>query len=527
MEKTGTLARLALGIALAGIVLAGLTAPGAAAERHHAKHRAKRSVGSLLVSPGSLFVGGQQLTFSGDLGVSGVRRIHLQKNMGRIGDVWSDVEGFSTTTKPDGSFTFTYPAPSMFNIRMRVVGKGAVTGSWDFDAKSQDLTLSTAKLPGLDDGEVVMNLPFTIAVDTTPTLVGRPDLPPPVIPGRTLTLQQRVDGDTWKTLDTTRTSILGNGAFVQTVGAAGYVTYRVREEDWTKGGDKIGWYPSFPFTVRVVDPLHPNVGRDEAPTAPSRPYKETGSPSSRNGQTAAKAHLWGISLWDFAWTSGESLTSRPYRGTDRRGWWLDSSDGTGRAAQLNGQISLDSGRNFRGDGDVGTTRATMQDNPAAYGRWETAFRIKRFETGAQDYHAVLELVPERASDYRCGTRNITVADIDAGGHSIDIGARSASGTKWTATRKIDIGQRSAAIGIELGKSHITWFVDGRTVGVVNDPKAVSGVPMTLRFSLVGDGEKEMNHTMLFSDWQRSWTLDGGKQVTQGASLQRASYNASC
>ena len=96
------------------------------------------------------------------------------------------------------------------------------------------------------------------------------------------------------------------------------------------GGDKIGWFPSFPFTVRVVDPLHPDAGRTDPQSAVSRPVERDGEPITRGGKTAAKVNLWGVSLWDFAWTSGESLTSKPARGTDRNGWWLDSSDGSGR-----------------------------------------------------------------------------------------------------------------------------------------------------------------------------------------------------
>ncbi len=507
----------------AGLVLAGLTTPGAATEKQPARRSA-----SLVVTPGSLFIAGQKLTFEGDLGVPGVRRIHLEQHMGRIGDAWGVVEGFRAKTKSDGTFKFTYPAPSMFDIRMRVAAKGAATPDWAFDAKSQDLTLSTPKLPGLDDNEVLMGVPFTILVDTTPTLVGRPDLPPPAIPGRGLTLQRRVDGDSWETLATSVTGPLGNGVFLQTVADPGTVTYRVRQEDWTKGGDKIGWYPSFPFTVRVVDPLDLRAGRTDSGTPESRPVgRDDGAPTTRGGQTAAKINKWGVSLWDFAWTYGESLTSKPARGTDRNGWWLDSSDGSGRVSKLNGQLVLDSGRNFKGTGDVGTTRATLRGNPATYGRWETAFRIKRFETGAGDYHAVLELVPDRASDYRCGTRNITLAEVSASGKTLDIGVRTPKGLRWTATPKIDIGTRSAALGIEVAKRHITWFVDGKTVGVVRSKAAVPGVPMTLRLSLVGNGDNEMNHTQLLSDWERGWSLDRGKQVTKGPALKRSSYDATC
>lgn len=502
------------------------TAPGGAATADD--RPAKRGLGSLLVTPGSLFIAGQQLTFEGDLGIKGVRTIHLEQHMGRIGDTWGVVEGFKAKTKPDGTFKFSYPAPSMFDITMRVAAKGASTSGWTFDAKSQDLTLSTPKLPGLDQNEVLMGVPFSILVDTTPTMVGRPDLPPPPLPGRVLTLQRRLGDNTWQTVATSVTGLLGNGSFLPTVATPGYVTYRVRQEDWNLTGDKVGWYPSFPFTVRVVDPLNPNRGRHTPDTAPSRPVDRDGeAPTTRGGQTAAKINKWGVSLWDFAWTYGESLTSKPARGTDRNGWWLDSSDGSGRVSKLNGQLVVDSGRNFKGAGDFGTTRATLRENPATYGRWETAFRIKRFEAGAGDYHAVLELVPEKASDYRCGTRNITIADVDAGGKTLDIGVRTPQGQQWTATRSIDIGTRSAALALELGKRHITWFVDGKVVGALRLRAAVPKVPMTLRLSLVGDGDKEMNHTQLLSDWERSWDLGRGKQITKGSPLKKSSYDATC
>jgi len=509
---------------LVGTMLAGTSHGGAAAE----EPPARRGLGSLLVTPGKLFVAGQQLTFEGDLGVTGIRRIHLEQHMGRIGDSWGVVEGFRATTNPDGSFKFTYPAPSMVDLSMRVAAAGAATPGWTFQPKAQDLTLSTPKLPGLDQDEVLMGVPFTILVDTTPTIVGRPDLPAPALPGRVLTLQRRVGGDAWETVATSLTGLRGDGTFLQTVAQPGLVTYRVRQEDWSQGGDRIGWYPSFPFTVRVVDPLDPDAGRPRVDTAPSRPVGgDGGAPTTRGGQTAAKINQWGVSLWDFAWTYGESLTSKPARGTDLNGWWLDSSDGSGRVSKLNGQLVLDSGRNFRGAGDFGTTRATLRGNPATYGRWETAFRIKRFEAGADDYHAVLELVPEKDSDYRCGTRNITVADVHAGGKTLDIGVRTAKGLQWKSTVPIDIGTRSAAFAVEVAKRHITWFVDGKPVGVLRVRAAVPRVPMTPRLSLVGDRDQEMNHTQLLSDWERGWSLNRGKQVAKGPKLKKSSYNATC
>ena len=99
-----------------------------------------------------------------------------------------------------------------------------------------------------------------------------------------LTLQERtVDQvgvpsytDQWTTLDTTTTNAQGKGVFTGVTTDADTV-YRVRQEDWTEGGSKIGWYPSFPTYVDVVerrgrraDPRgEPGRSRPGRPPAPS------------------------------------------------------------------------------------------------------------------------------------------------------------------------------------------------------------------------------------------------------------------
>src|SRR4029079_13046968 len=87
---------------------------------------------------------------------------------------------------------------------------------------------------------------FSIDVDTTPTIPRRPDLPPPVFPGRDLTLQQRVNGDQWQTIETAVTDNSGKATFHPTAGNTSPAVYRVRQEDWFKNGSRIGWFPSFP-----------------------------------------------------------------------------------------------------------------------------------------------------------------------------------------------------------------------------------------------------------------------------------------
>ena len=202
MKPTARL-RSALFLALVGLLLATLSPAGSAsgesttrqqstaqqsngqqsADRTTARKRAK-----LRVSPGR-YVGGQKVTFAGNIGRQGRHRLHLQTHMARPGDKWTNLDArIRARTRPNGSFRFSHIAPSMFGIRVRVVSGRAHTPPVRFNARSQDLVLAAP-------GQVAGGDEFTIRVDTTPILSHRPDLPPPAFPGRTLTLQERDGGD--------------------------------------------------------------------------------------------------------------------------------------------------------------------------------------------------------------------------------------------------------------------------------------------------------------------------------------------
>ena len=191
--------------------------------------------------------------------------------------------------------------------------------------------------------------------------------------------------------------------------------YRVRQEDWTEGGSKIGWYPSFPTYVDVVSgaragsartAAQPVAGRATAGSVPVT-FKDVAS------TTAAETFQWRPSLWDYGWTYGESLTDGPSRGSDPVGWWVDWADGTGRAAKHNGGVMLDTQRQNTDEqpGSRGTTAMTMRGNPMKYGRWEVRMRTKSTENHAYDPHVLIELVPDDPADYHCGAQTITVADF--------------------------------------------------------------------------------------------------------------------
>ena len=129
--------------------------------------------------------------------------------------------------------------------------------AWKFRARSQEVaSRSTPRSSRVAAGKVIAGQPFVVTADTTPALRGAGlDLTPPVFPGRTVTLQRRVDGDQWSTVATGATDRCGVATFSLIEPTVGTQVYRVRQEDWFDGDNQIGWSASFPTYVDVVSAL--------------------------------------------------------------------------------------------------------------------------------------------------------------------------------------------------------------------------------------------------------------------------------
>lgn len=268
-----------------------------------------------------------------------------------------------------------------------------------------------------------------------------------------------------------------------------------------------------------------------APGAADAPHRARGVGQS---PTAGTTWGWGKAQWDFAWEYGESLSSRPYRGTDiRRGRWVETTDGTGRVVKYGGGLEFHSGPYYRPNQatpDRGTTRLTLHDQPARLGRWEIRFRSDQKERNATPYTVLIELVPAAADQYHCGAQNVTIARINPDGSTVGIGVNALAGRRsWsrniTGLRQGREYARNYAV--QVAGSRITWLIDGRVVGSVGDRAAIPKVPMTVRLSLVGSGDREMNKTLLLFDWVRGWGLDRGRRLPTGGALTRGTYPGGC
>lgn len=523
--------RTVLALTLGGLVLSLISTTSASADDVSSADRPARHsvrVGTLVTSPAT-YVGGQAITYTGSLGVAGVRRFILQYHMNRPGDAWTDVRGFSGKTAADGTFSFVFRAPAMFGLRYRVKAGSLKTAAVTFNAKVQDITMWVAgpnPASEWDPGQPVAGVPFTIAVDTTPEGLRPESNGLPIFAGRGLTLQRRIDTHAWETVGTSEVGADGMGYFPGVVAAApGTVVYRTIAHDFLSAGNNIGWIQTFPTYVEVLATAPAPEAREAAPSP--RVRKAT----ARDGLGAASAtasskYGWYPALWDYTWEAGQSLTSPPEIGTVRTGWWQDYADGAGRVSVLNGGLYLDSQRHSAGPGDFGTTRATLMGTSQTYGRWEARLRLRNTESSAADFKVLVELVPAESADYACGKRNITLAQVAPHSSTMTFGAK-ADTAQWSRTKRIPSLINSApAVAVEVAKGHITWFWDGKPIGTVKGKAAVSDVPMTLRFSIVGDQGTEYNQVGVHSDWQRSFALGRGKQVTSGPRMKKAAL-ATC
>jgi hypothetical protein len=277
-------------------------------------------------------------------------------------------------------------------------------------------------------------------------------------------------------------------------------------------------------TAFVVGPATLAPGTAEAPSAYAR---------ANQGATTAQRYAWGGALWDFAWEFGESLDSRPYRGSDVTGGrWAERTEGTGRVAKTGGGVEFHSGERYVGAHDFGSTTLTLRDKPLKRGRWELKERIrmKQYEQfderGGQRYDFVVELVPDDLSLDPCSAPVITVARAEVGGSRIQIGV-DAGPARWRKTYNDARTENDVRFyAVQVTGRRITWFINGRAVASLGAAQAIPDVPMTMRMRLDAPGTTEMKKSYVLIDWVRGYDLKRGKRTPRGDALVKGD-NPAC
>ncbi len=476
---------------------------------------------TLSVSPGDgAYTAGQQLTLRGSFG-PGRRTVHIQSNMLRPGDVWRDIAGTTGRTTASGRFTLRMPAPAMYGIALRVVSGSRATPMFVSHVLHQQLSLTvTGGDDRLGEGEALVGTPMTLRAQSLslPSLTGRP-----------VALQRRVDGSRWAAVADGQLDASGAASWTITPAGAGEEVYRAVAGDWTGNGDQVGWFPSFPEYVSVLASA-PRTSTYElrTPAAPARgQLVEVTERSTAPPQATASRNLrWGPARFDFDWEYGESLTSKPGVATVPRGRWADISSGTGRAALYNGALQLDTGGD-EARGSTGTTAAQLSGSAQAYGRWETRVLPLGAGTDGSGFSLSVELVPTDPAAARCGDQDITVFRLSPGSPQPQIGVLSGSGRSWTRqVPGVSANNAFHAYAVEVTRTKITWFVDGRAVGKVTDRAAISGLPMTVRIS-TEPVSPQLGGGRALVDWVRAWPEGAGAKTRGGADLTPAAYETPC
>ncbi|WP_138876394.1 family 16 glycosylhydrolase [Nocardioides dongxiaopingii] len=216
---------------------------------------------------------------------------------------------------------------------------------------------------------------------------------------------------------------------------------------------------------------------------------------------AAKVFRWGSETWRDEFEVGGAL--RPQ-------WRVNRPR---RVREQQGQITMNA------QAHTGTVSVTATDTAAAYGRWETRVRGKRYDRGTP-YRFFWELVPVQptgcpgGSDQRIVIASWAQDDARAVG---GIGVDADTAFTFGADLDLRIGYFHT-YAIEIAPDHVSWFVDTKVVHTERRPEALTGVVYRPRLRMQAVRGATMARSRMQADWVRHYSLDrpGALPVTAPA-----------
>jgi hypothetical protein len=176
------------------------------------------------------------------------------------------------------------------------------------------------------------------------------------------------------------------------------------------------------------------------------------------------------------------------------------------------------------------------------GRWEVRFRSKsgtaRTPAGLTPYQVKVELVPDGTAPTRCAAESVLMTGYDpaTAGRTARVGVTRpgframATATpvgplfdvnSWNPTQDEHYGAWRVW-AVEVGRDHISWFLDGKVIRRESRPAALIGKRLHLRLSLLSTPGAEMAPAITQLDWARYWTLKRTTKVRKKVrALRRA------
>jgi hypothetical protein len=173
--------------------------------------------------------------------------------------------------------------------------------------------------------------------------------------------------------------------------------------------------------------------------------------------------------------------------------------GAGVVKTRNGMLTLASRR--------GTVSATLATPGHETGRWEIRWKAQKYGSGRANFTAATELVPAGDRPQYCGARNIALESYTLGRRKARFSIHNLPNHAFRAAKAGAFGGGNwHTFAVEVTSTRISWFVDAHVVATERRPEAISGVPLTVRFSLKAVPGQAMNPARMQMDWLRYWSL---------------------
>ena len=220
----------------------------------------------------------------------------------------------------------------------------------------------------------------------------------------------------------------------------------------------------------------------------------------------------------FGWYSAGRPIDYTFVGPKAKYWKVA---GPGIVRNQHGMLTLNTAKR-------GTVSATLDRKGHRTGRWEIRLRARRYELKHTNYRVVTELIPAVGRPYHCGGRNIALENFKFGSGWNDFYIRN-DGLKFTANKRgVWAKERWHTFAVEVTRKRISWFVDSHVIRTERRAKALSGVPMTVRFTMQGVKGKRMNRSRMQMDWLRYWNLKSpNKKSTKAPRPEKGTFADAC
>lgn len=209
----------------------------------------------------------------------------------------------------------------------------------------------------------------------------------------------------------------------------------------------------------------------------------------------------------------------PYTGEMGPQW---VASGPGQVWHQNGMLTLNAT-------SAGTVSATLAGPGAEVGRWETRLRSRQYGRGGARYKVLAELVPAAGAEENCGARNIAMTSYTPNGKAANVYARTLPNVAYKAAVPMSLGRDQwHTYAVEVTRDRISWFIDAHVVFTEKRDDLLSGVPLTVRFTMAGKSERTMKISRMQMDWVRHWSLEAPNLLPVDAPPTRAGvYNKAC